>query len=554
MHAAKLLADAERAFRSGDAAHSERLLKRVLSSDPASTKANELLAYILGNRGDLEGALRRLEVATSRPGASRESWYYLGTCLRKKGLHRAAETALAKSLALGEAFFEGVHDLGLVRFLLGEASAALECYDRAIAMNPRSVETLYNRGRALDELRRYDEALRSYDAALVLDPRHVPAWTNRGAALHDLGRCEDALSSFDKALELAPGHVEAWLGRGLALHDMKRYDEALECFGRGSELAPGNADVQWRESFTHLILGDFREGWRKYEARWRRAGADPVRHAHLPLWLGAPELRGKRVLAWAEQGHGDTIQFCRYVDLLAREGAEVILEVQPPLRTLMSSLAGCTVVGQGDAVPACDFQIPLLSLPNAFGTRPETIPARVPYLSVDPHEAGLWRRRMQASDTRIKVGIACSGSPGHRKDALRSVPLEKFAALQGAAELFVVQRDLRADDDRWLRASGGAMRDPGDRIADFRDAAAIVANLDLVICVDTSLGHLAGALGKPVWILLPWAPDWRWLAEGSTTSWYPTATLFRQQRPGHWGEVFEAVREALARWSESACA
>ena len=213
-----------------------------------------------------------------------------------------------------------MHDLGLARFQQGNAPSAVESYDAAIALQPASFEARYNRGRALDSLHRFEEALRDYDAALAIDPNRAEGWTNRGAALHDLDRFEEAVASFERALALAPGHVAAWSGRGLALHDLKRHAEALVCFAREAAIVPASADREWRESFTHLTLGDFETGWRKYEARWRHRGAEPRRHAGIAPWSGVEALAGQRVLAWAEQGHGDTIQFCRYAQPAGARG------------------------------------------------------------------------------------------------------------------------------------------------------------------------------------------------------------------------------------------
>ena len=507
------------------------------------------MAYIAANRGDMEGAYRLLEKATRDPGATREAWYYLGMYFQKNARYEEAHAAFSRALAIDGDFFEALHDLGLVQTELGDAAAAVASFERAAAIRPRSFEALYNKGRALDLLRRFDAALESYDRALALNPAHAESWTNRGAALHDLGRHDEALASFDRALAIAPAHVEAWSGRGVVLHDLQRHAEALACFARAAESRPGDAEVLWRESFTRLAGGDFADGWAKYEARWNVAGADPRRHASMPSWTGREPLRGKRVLAWAEQGYGDTIQFCRYADLLLREGAAVVMEVQPPLeRLLAASFPDCRVIARGAQAPACDFQIPLMSLPLAFGTSLQTIPDRIPYLVADAAKARHWRDRLGPPQARIDVAIACSGSAAHRQDRARTIALEDFAALGEFATLYLVQREIRVGDEPCLRAADAQIRALGGELSDFDDTAAAVSCMDLVISVDTSLVHLAGALAKPVWVLLPWAADWRWLLERETSPWYPTARLFRQRRGEPWRDVMARVARALAGW------
>lgn len=506
------------------------------------------MAYIAANRGDMEGAHRLLEIATRDPGASREAWYYLGVYFQQKGRQAGARDAFARALAVGGEFFEALHDLGRAQTELGDAAAAVASLERATALQPRSFEAFYNKGRALDLMRRFDAALASYDRALELNPAHVESWTNRGAALHDLGRHDEALASFERAAALSPGHVEAWSGRGVVLHDLQRHAEALESFARAAKERPGDAEVLWRESFTRLAGGDFAAGWEKYEERWNVAGAQPRRHAAIRAWTGGEPLRGKRVLAWAEQGYGDTIQFCRYADLLLREGAEVVMEVQPALeRLIASSFPDCRVIAQGAPLPACDLQVPLMGLARAFATRLETIPARIPYLKAHAAKVRDWRERLGAPGSRLDVAIACSGSAAHRQDRARTIALDEFTPLGEAANLFLVQKDIRAGDEPLL-GEGTRIRALGDALADFDDTAAAVACMDLVISVDTSLVHLAGALGKPVWILLPWAPDWRWLASGEASPWYPTARLFRQRRGEPWREVMARVARALSGW------
>jgi hypothetical protein len=311
---------------------------------------------------------------------------------------------------------------------------------------------------------------------------------------------------------------------------------------------PDYDDVRWNESLTRLLLGQFRIGWRKYEFRWKGEMAWPRRHSGIPAWLGEQPVEGRRVLVWWEQGLGDTLHFCRYVPMLAAKGAIVTLEVQPPLKPLMESLPGCSVIASGEAVPACDFQVPLLSLPLVFDTVLETIPATVPYLKADPAKVDSWRERLPRKDARPRIAIACSGHSSQKDNVQRSMALREFAPLQELADLYLVQTALAKEDRKILRKPGAGITSLEGSIADFADSAAIVANMDLVVTIDTALAHLAGALGKPVWILLPSIPTWRWLIGRADSPWYPTATLFRQERLGDWSGVVRSVREALPRF------
>jgi tetratricopeptide (TPR) repeat protein len=542
---AATLPRAQQAFRDGDFAQAERLLKRVLLTEPRSTGANELMAYILGNRGDVEGAHRLLEIATSAPEASRESWYYLGKYFQQRGDHAPAVAAFSRAIALDANFFEALHDLGASQAEQGEAEAALASFDRALAVQPRSLEALYNRGRALDALWRFEAAVESYDRALAVNPGHVESWTNRGGALLDLARYEEALESFDRAIALSPSHVEAWSGRGVTLHALRRHAEAMAAYDEALRIRPGDREVLARQFYAHARLGEFEKAWPLFEHRWVEIG--PLRHSQIPEWRGRESIKGKRVLTWCEQGFGDTLQYCRYVERLEREGAEVVLEVQEPLRRLLAhSFPGRSVVSSGMALPPCDLQVPLMSLPLAFDSRLETIPMRVPYLSVDAESVDLWRARIAPAKRGFNVGIACSGNPRQRQNALRGIALEKFSGLAAYADLFLIQKDIPSADADWLRANDASVRTFPDTLGDFNDSAALVECMDLVICTDTSLAHLAGALGKPAWLLLSWESDWRWLLDRDDSPWYPTLRLFRRDRFESADALMTRVRAALA--------
>ncbi len=504
------LAEAQRALVEGDLARGERLIRRALARAPDSARAHELMAYVLAKRGDEEGLLRHLREATRRKGASAAAWHEIGALLMKRSDPEGARAAFEAAITLDERFFPAHHDLGVLLHFVGRFDEALASLDRAAALAPQSFEAHHNRGRALHALRRHEEAVESYDRALSFRPDNPPTLLNRGEALNDL----------------------------------RRYREALADWGRAVEIAPDFDDARWNESLTRLLLGDFERGWPMYECRWSGAMAWPRRHHGIPSWRGDVEVAGKRVLVWWEQGFGDTLHFCRYVPMLTARGARVVFEVQRPLARLMRSLGeGIEVIVSGEDPGPCDYQVPLLSLPLAFGTTMRTIPARVPYLAADKALVTRWAQDLGPSP---RIGVACSGHAAQKDDRPRSIPLRALAPLAEVAELFVVQVDVKAEDREFARRPGSRIHLLDDCIHDFSDSAAIIENLAAFVTVDTAVAHLAGALAKPTWVMLPWTPTWRWMVDRDDSPWYPTMRLVRQQDKDRWDDVVERVRGALS--------
>jgi tetratricopeptide (TPR) repeat protein len=544
MDAARQLALAEGAFGSDDIAGAEALLRPLLDRFPGNSRANELMGYIAGRRGEIDRACDFLAAATQAPGASAESWYYLGSSLLQKSRYAEAAAALGTALARAGDFFEGLHDLAVALTRSGRAHEAIGLFDRAQALRRDSFELLNNKGIALHACRRFEQALQAYDRALALDGAHPSPWLNKGVSLHELGRYDEALTAYDKALQLKPDYAEAWCNKGNSAYQLNRSQEALEHYGRALSVDGEDADARYGEALALLVQGRLGDGFERFEWRWRKTDAEVERHSDTPKWLGDTPLAGKKILLWAEQGYGDTLQFCRYAPLVARMGAEVTVEVQPPLESLVATLGECAVVARGERLEGFDYQLPLLSLPLALGTTLETIPSAVPYLRTDPLKLQQWKNRLDAPGARPRIAIACSGRPSHKNDRNRSMALAHFAPLQEMASVFLVQKDLSAEDRVVLGQSPG-IRFLGEDIHDFQDTAAIVSQVDLVVTVDTSLAHLAGALAKPVWLLLPWAAEWRWLLQRTGTPWYPTAKLFRQERMNDWRGVMDQVLHAL---------
>ncbi len=428
---------------------------------------------------------------------------------------------------------------------LGRFAEALESLDRAIALRPGLIEALSNRGNALNKLKRFEEALASYDQALELQPRHPGAHYNRGTTLLELKRYGEAVGCFDRAIALQPNYPEAFSNRGAALCELRQHREALVNYDSAIALQPDYPEAHWNAASLRLLTGDFSRGWPEYEWRWKyEAMAIARRNFVQPQWQGEA-IEGKTVLLHSEQGLGDAIQFCRYASLVARRGARVILEVDKRLKGLMSSLAGVTqVISKGKAPADFDLHCPLLSLPLAFGTQLETVPAEIPYLNAAPEKMAEWRARL-GDRSGYRVGIAWSGNPNHKRDLTRSIDLGAFLPLLDCGTTVVsVQKDIRPSDAAAL-CEHSDIHQFGDALADFSDTAALLSSLDLIISVDTSIAHLAGALGRPVWILLPYLPDWRWLLNRDTSPWYPTARLYRQDETRDWTGVIATVGNDL---------
>lgn len=436
---------------------------------------------------------------------------------------------------------------GKVLQTLSRYEEAISDYDRALAIEPNDADSLSNRGHALNELGRHHEALVSLDQAVSIKPDHADARNNRGVVLQNLGRPADALADYEQALALAPDHPEASINKGNALLSLGCYREALANDEDIIARRPDYAQAHFHAAHVQLSLGNYQDGWKEYEWRWgsRQLRAQRREFAQ-PLWLGQEALHGKTILLHAEQGLGDTIQFMRYVPLIAYRGAKVILEVQPPLLTLAKHLKGVSqIMVRGEPLPDFDVHCPLLSLPLAFDTELDTIP-QGPYLHAPEAHVEKWRGRL-TNLGRPAVGLVWSGSAAHANDRHRSIALKRLLGLLAHKNIAFVslQRELRDEDSDILTTYPQVLR-LGEEVTDFADTAAIISLLDLVVSVDTSVAHLAGAMGARAWLLLPFVPDFRWMLEREDTPWYSTARLFRQPALGDWTSVVRRVSAELA--------
>lgn len=428
----------------------------------------------------------------------------------------------------------------------GQLEAALDSYDRSVALNPVLAHTLARRGLTLHALQRYEAALDSFDRALAIRPNDAQSCYNRAKALRALGQLEASAASYERAIALRPDYAIAHYNLGNTFKDLKRLDAAVRSYERAIACDPSDADSYWNKAIALLLDGRLTEGLALYEWRWKTPKAKrSTREFGGPLWLGDEPLQGKTILLHCEQGLGDTLQFCRYARLVEALGARVILEVQTPLVGLLASLGGgLQIVAKGAATPEHDYHCPLLSLPLALGTRTHSIPCAPSYLHANARKRTAWSVRLGTAE-KPRIGLAWSGNTSHKDDGRRSVRLaDLIPRLPTRFQYVSLQKDLREHDRAYL-AEHPTVLHVGDELTDFDDTAALCTQMACVVSVDTSVAHLSAALGIPTWVMLPYLPDWRWQLNRTDTPWYPGMKLYRQPEWDDWGRVFDAVRTDL---------
>lgn len=476
--------------------------------------------------------------------AHAQALFHLGVLYQQGGRIAEALDAFERAAAAGATDPRLFERRGVALHQLGRYDEAIVQYQRALMLDPRAAETEMNFGVALYELRRFEEARARHERALALQPGNVDVQVNLANALLELGEHERALELYRQVAALRPRDPDVQMNLGNVLREMRRFEEALPCYERALALAPANADVHWNHALALLAMGDLVRGGREYEWRLRMpALADTNRQFAAPRWSGKEALAGRTVLLHAEQGLGDTLQFCRYAVVLRDAGAKVLLEVQKPLLPLLRGQPGLgEVIARGTDAGAYDFHCPLMSLPCACRTELGTVPAPVPYVRPDGALVQRWRGEVHALPAP-RIGLAWSGNPQHPNDYRRSIPLATLlAALPAGASYWSLQKDLSPEDERLL-AADGRIRRFGENA--FEHTAAQIASLDAVVCVDTSIGHLAGAMGARTFLLLAHTADWRWPGDGEATPWYPRHTLLRQDRPGDWAPVLHRLAGAI---------
>jgi tetratricopeptide (TPR) repeat protein len=569
-----------RALQAGQALDAQLCCQRSLAADPDHAPALHLMGLIAFNGGHLDHALAWISRAIAR--APKPDYVAsLGTTLSRQGRHEEALKAFDKAVQLapedaelwkqlGEALLElkrfdhalltfqhvlkldcrnqyAAYRCGVLLHDAGRHEEAVACLDICDELLPNHAPTLQARGRALLSLRKFEPALSDNLTANALAPDNADTLNLIGACLQSLGREEEALVWFDRARERLPDWIEVLNNKANLLQQLQRFEEALVLYDdiRGRRL--NNATTDWNWGLLKMLLGDFEAGWAAREARWSTPDPSPYPKFSQPMWLGEESIAGKTILVHVDEGLGDTIQFVRYVPDVAARGARVVLAIEPALVPLLSGFPGVwQCLAHSDPLPAFDMHCPIGSLPLAFNTRLDTIPAQTAYLPPPPEDrVQAWDARLGPHD-RLRIGLVWSGSRTHSNDHNRSTSLQALSRILDVDAVFVsLQKDVREDDKAALERSN--IIDWTAELTDFADTAALVKCLDLVISVDTSVAHLAGALGCRTWILLPWTPDYRWLLDRDDSPWYPTVRLFRQNETRDYASVLDRVRAELLK-------
>ncbi len=470
----------------------------------------------------------------------------LGNALRAAGNVQEAADSYQRALTLSPDLVQAHNNLGGILYLLDRAEEAVECHRRAIAINQNDAASLIGEAIALHKLKKYDESSAQYQRALTLCPDDPAALLGFGITLTASDRCDEAAVWLRRAIAVSPADGAARMALGTALVGLNRHAEAFQQYREAAALMPVSPELTHNEAIALLAMGAWPEGWRRLEARFAVTSFFPAQAfpEHFSFWHGEPGIEGKTILLQAEQGLGDTLQYVRYVPLVAERGARVVLRVQPRLGKLLADMPGADVVMTlYDNPPDVDLICPLMgTAAGVFKRRWSQFRPGVPYLRTPPEYLLLWQALL-GHRTRPRIGIAWSGS---QHIPVRSMPLRALAPLLQRPDMEFHSLQLEIpDSDRDFLSTQPTLIDHSEEQKDFADTAGLVAQMDIVVTIDTSVAHLAGALAKPVWIMLPFSADCRWLLDRDDTPWYPTARLFRQKRPKDWGAVVADVVKAL---------
>ena len=568
-------------YQQGRAVEALRLVAAALAIRPASADALMNHGVVLEALKRHDEALARFDQLLSARDRDATLHYNRGKALQGLGRYAEALASYDRAIALAPDLGAAHQNRGSTLAALDRDEDALASFDRALALvlalrgiatgdgisgtltegpaamlaemdaalaaDPASVDLLNNRGKILFRLKRHAEAIATFDRSLALRSDQKDALLGRGNALAAIDHFDAAFTDFLRALSIAPNLADAYLNLGNALVLVNRTEQALQCFSAVLAINPENPDAHFNEGLVRLLLGDFRQGWHKYEYRWKRPRHEKDRPTFpQPMWRGEKDLAGRTILLAPEQGLGDAIQFVRYAPLLDALGARVVVAAQPSLTALLATVPGVAeVITGGDALPHFDLYCPLLSLPMGFETELATIPSRVPYIFPRQEWIDRWRVRSPKSSERLRVGICWAGTGAHVNNHRRSIAIEQFATILSVPGIDFVnlQKEVSAAESEML--SRHRVAQLGQEFADFAETAAVMAMLDLVVSVDTSVAHLAGAMGKAVAVLIPFSPDWRWLLDRTDSPWYPTMRLFRQSAIGDWDGPLARLRQEL---------
>ena len=540
-----MLNQAVQAMQNGNFSGAETILKRVIQAHPTNLAALNILGLATASQSKHREAVEIFKKAVRINNKDPGLHYNLAKAFLESGQDTDAIQHHKKTTEFAPKNPNAWLNYGKSLSNLGRHQEAIEKYDRALSIESGFAEVLLNKGASLKELKKYQEALECAEKALSINSSLAEAWSNRGVALKELRRYQEAIESFEKAISIKPNFYEAWSNRGSALTEIKHYDQALESYNQAIDIKPDFYNAHCNKAFIQLLTGNFENGWENYEYRWGISKAEPYRHPNLPRLKEVQNLTDKKILVWGEQGHGDTIQFVRYIAALQDKGAKVTLEIQPSLKKLLAdSIVKCEVICPGESSQKYDYEIPLMSLGLLFKTNLSSIPNKTPYLRASEAKLEFWSNNLKLKEDKLNIGIACSGFIGEKHFDNRLIDLEKFQPYSDRTNLFLIQKDLRAVDISYLE-SQKSIQYLGNGITNFEDTAAIIELMDAIVTIDTSIAHLAGALGKKTYLLLAWNPDWRWLQDRSDSPWYPSVNLIRQQSINNWDGCLESIFSSL---------
>ena len=534
----------------GNLNDAQNIYEQILSIQENNFDALQLLGALFAQVKKYPQAIKFLSKAIIVDPNHAGCFSNLGISFQKLRRLEEALSSYDKAISLQADYAEAYSNRGAVLQELKRFDEALSSYDKAISIKGDYAEAFNSRGTVLEELKRLEEALSSYHKAISINKDFTESYYNRGNVLHKLKRLEEALSSYDKAISLHEDYAEAYSNRGTVLEELKRLDEALSSYEKAISINKDYAEAYWNSSICYLLAGNFNEGWARYEWRWQSKSISKtagIRKFSQPLWLGTEVLKDQTIFLYAEQGLGDTIQFSRYVSLVAGLGAKVVLEVQPSLVKLLSYLEGISqIISKGDKLPNFDYQCPLMSLPLAFKTELKTIPSVSKNISTDEKKVEKWQAIL-GEKTKPRVGIVWSGAVNHKNDLQRSLKLSQLIThLPSDYEYLSLQKEI-SDVDKEVLIECCKIKHFGDDLKDFTDTAALCELIDIVISVDTSVAHLAGTLGKNTWVLLPYSPDWRWLLDRNDSPWYSSVKLYRQEKINDWESALVNIESDLKK-------
>jgi len=539
--------------RQGEVEEAEACYHRVLALQPDYAEVQHNLGNRLQRRGDLAAAAECYRCALALKPTLAVSHHHLAGILAEMGDLPGALAGYRRAIELQPDYSEACTNLAILLEKEGDLGGAMTACRSAVRAKPTSARAHSNLAAVLSQAGEPTEALAMATQALTLQPTCAEAHTNLAGILWQQGRYAEAVASCRRAIALQPDCVAAYCNLGSALADLGDLDGALESYRKVLALQPDSAAATYYSGLIHLQQGDLARGWTHYEARWHlKSMGRKRRNFPQPLWRGE-SLNGARILLYAEQGLGDILQFVRYVPMVAERGGHVILQVPPALRRLLHGLPGVSeLLPFGETLPDFAWQCPLMSLPRAFATELSSIPASVPYLYPHPSDVQSWQHKLDCGE-RLRVGLVWAGNPKHVRNRQRSLALGQLAPLAEVegVSYYALQKGLAPAPAGPAWPEGAPLTDLGPQQHDLADAAAIVSSLDLVISADTAVAHLTGALGKPVWILLQFMPDWRWLLHREDSPWYPTARLFRQPVLGDWDSVLQRVTAELKQLSQT---